>query len=108
MKTSSKINQGIPTLKPGRDITASVAQDFNQALVAMVKRKPQALVVDFDGVEMIDSVGLGVLVGAINSLSKHGGELRLIHVSEQIHELLILMRLDRRLVVEGPSEPTSE
>ena len=57
------------------------------------------LVVDLNGVEMVDSVGIGVLVAAHNSISKNGGHMSLSNVSQDIYNLFKTMRLDQHFEV---------
>jgi len=55
------------------------------------------LVVDFDQVGFIDSVGLAVLVGTANRAATHGGSLQVACARPKIRELLRLTGLDRRI-----------
>jgi len=64
----------------------------------MIGDKPGKLVVDFEGVNAIDSIGLGVLISARNRLKKSGGELVVTNVSKDIFHLLQQMHLDCHIV----------
>jgi anti-anti-sigma factor len=57
------------------------------------------LVVDFDQVGFIDSVGLAVLVGTANRAAEHGGSLQVACAPPKIRELLRLAGLDRRIAL---------
>lgn len=87
------------TIKPGKDIVASMAADFRQDLLNEVASGVKKLVVDLNGVEMVDSVGIGVLVAAYNSLSKNGGHMAVSNVSSDIYNLFKTMRLDQHFEV---------
>ncbi len=89
------------TVKPGKDIVASMADEFRGELSELTKQSPQSIIMDLEGVDMIDSIGLGVLIATHNSLLKTGGKLRLIHVSRDILGLLTTMRLDKHFEVVG-------
>ena len=54
---------------------------------------------DLDGVELIDSIGMGLLIAAHNSLMKNGGKLKVVNPSEDILRLLRTMRLDKHFEV---------
>jgi anti-sigma B factor antagonist len=45
-------------------------------------------VLDLEGVEFIDSIGLGVLVGAHKRLARSGGRLAIVGVSPSVARLL--------------------
>lgn len=90
---------GGPVLRPGEDIVASMASRFKETLRKAAADHPGGLTIDMAGVEMIDSVGLGLLVAAHNSLAKQSGKLTLVNVSQDILSLLRAMRLDKHFRV---------
>ncbi|MBI5520401.1 MAG: ATP-binding protein [Desulfovibrio sp.] len=57
------------------------------------------LELDFERVESLDSMGIGLLVATHNSLAKKGGALSLTGVRKDIHQLLCLMRLDKHFSI---------
>lgn len=89
------------TVKPGRNIIASLADEFRAELHALVQEKPDQIVIDMTGVEMVDSVGIGVMIAVHNSLSKNSGKLKIKNADKNIRNLFSTMRLDRHFSVEG-------
>ena len=89
------------TIKPGKDIVASGAEDFRKKLLKIVKQGTKELTIDLTGVEMVDSVGLGVLIATHNSLEDMGGKLKIKNVSEDILNLIKAMRLDQHFEVNA-------
>ena len=87
------------TIKPGKDIVASGAEDFKKKLLKIVKQGIKELTIDLTGVEMVDSVGLGVLIATHNSLEDMGGKLKIKNVPEDIFNLIKAMRLDQHFEV---------
>jgi anti-anti-sigma factor len=87
------------TLKPGRDIVASMADELRKNLLKEVNDGIKKLTIDLDGVEMVDSVGIGVLVATHNSLSKSGGTMAVSNVSADLCKLFRTMRLDQHFEV---------
>jgi anti-sigma B factor antagonist len=93
------------TVKPESDMVASMAGEFKVELKALLDQGIKALTIDFGNVEMIDSVGLGVLIATHNSLRQAGGQLTVLNPSADIQSLLRTMRLDKHFkVVVGQKE----
>jgi anti-anti-sigma factor len=82
-------------IAPGRDIVASYAQELRRNLWSLIEEGVTDVTIDLAGVQMIDSIGLGVLIAAHNSLKKKQGRLAITNVSKEILGLLKTMRLDR-------------
>lgn len=101
---SEIVNQGDHTIiKPGVDIVASMAEDFKAELLTAIDESPDSttLVIDLDGVEMVDSIGIGVIIAAHNTLTQTDRNLKVINVSTDVYGLFTTMRLNRRFTVEG-------
>lgn len=79
---------------PARDIVAGMTNEFKSELEAVVASGVGCLTVDLDGVEMIDSVGLGVLISVHNQLRAAGGKLAVKNLSTDIFALFRTMRLN--------------
>jgi anti-anti-sigma factor len=87
-------------IKPGKDVVASMAGEFKNNLLDLIKKGIKELVIDLSGVEVVDSVGLGVMIATHNSLSKSGGKLKVINASEDICRLFQTMRLDQHFEIQ--------
>ncbi|MBU1195655.1 MAG: STAS domain-containing protein [Proteobacteria bacterium] len=99
---SEIINQGDQAiLKPGMDVVASMADDFKADLLSIINESSGEVVIDLDGVEMVDSVGIGVIIAAHNTLNQAGRKLKVINVTKDVYGLFTTMRLNRRFTVEG-------
>ncbi len=88
------------TVKPGKDVVASMANEFRAELNSQIQESPTELVIDLAGVEMVDSVGIGIIIATHNSLDQKGGKLKVINIAEDIYGLFSTMRLDRHFDVE--------
>lgn len=86
-------------VRPGRDVVASVANEIKAELLSIVLDVPAMLTIDLDGVEMVDSIGIGVIIATHNSLQKSGKALRIINTSKEIFDLFSAMRLDKHFPV---------
>ena len=58
-----------------------------------------SIVVDLDGVDALDDVGLGILVGAAGRARSAGGDLVLVCTDERLLDLLRRTRLDQAVAV---------
>jgi anti-anti-sigma factor len=86
-------------VKPGQDIVAAMVQDFRAELKELVQQAPEQLILDLSGVQMIDSLGIGLLISAHNSLEKEGKQLSLVNASDNLLGLFRSMRLDQHFKI---------
>ena len=98
-KTAVKKKTETHVVQPGADIVASMAEGFKSNLLRVVEKGVPELIIDFTGVDIVDSVGLGVVIATHNSLSNSGGKLKIINVSNDIYQLFMTMRLDQHFGV---------
>ncbi len=88
------------TIKPGIDVVASMAEDFKNELLSAIKESNGDFYIDLDGAEMVDSVGIGVIIAAHNTLNKADRNLKVVNVIKDVYGLFTTMRLNRRFTVE--------
>jgi anti-anti-sigma factor len=87
------------TITPNTDIVASMASAFRTELKGLIDEGARELTIDLAGVQMVDSVGLGVFIATHNTLHQCAGRLILSNVSDDIVTLLKTMRLDQHFTV---------
>ncbi|HEX2411904.1 MAG TPA: STAS domain-containing protein [Solirubrobacteraceae bacterium] len=72
------------------------APDLRLALIQAIDENPgRRVVVDLDGVDFIDSAGLGVLVGGLKRARSHDGDLVLVATGRSVLKVLELTGLTR-------------
>ena len=98
-KSAGKKKKTTNVIKPGKDIVASMADDFKSKLLNLVNKGTKELILDLSDVEVVDSVGLGVVMATHNSLKNTGGKLKVIKASEDIFRFFQTMRLDQHFEV---------
>lgn len=65
-------------------------RDEVKKLIAQGKKN---ILVDLGEVTMIDSSGLGELVGSFTSVTRQGGKMKLLKLAKRVHDLLQITRL---------------
>ena len=88
-------------IRPLGDVVASSAPEIRSTMRGALERGVQDLEVDLAHVQMVDSVGIGLLIAAHNSLSKVGGKLAVVHASKDLLELFHMMNIHRHFQVSG-------
>ncbi len=73
----------------------TIRTEFKQLLAEGITE----LIVDLSEVKMIDSMGLGVMISAHNSLKKAGGTFSVINASKELYDLFRSMRLTQHFSV---------
>lgn len=79
------------------EVDVATAPRLRQKLLALNEEGARHVVVVLDGVGLLDSTGLGVLVGAVKRLRGHGGDLVVVCDDERIRKVFELTRLDRAI-----------
>jgi anti-anti-sigma factor len=99
---SEIVNEAGQTIvRPGTDVVASMAEAFKDDLLSAINSSDGIIVIDLEGVEMVDSVGIGVIIASHNTLTQADRKLKVINVTKDIYGLFTTMRLNRRFTVEG-------
>ena len=95
------------TIKPQADVVASSANEFRSELKTLIDEGTSQVILDLSGVEMVDSVGLGVFIAAHNSLTQTGRVLTVCNASNDIMTLFRTMRLDKHFTITMSQEVVS-
>jgi len=66
------------------EVDVYTAPKFRERLIELVTEGKHQIVVDLDGVDFLDSTGLGVLVGGLKRLRSHDGDLLLVCTQSRI------------------------
>lgn len=84
---------------PKGAIDLHVAPEIRASLRKMVDEKPKRLVVNLADVPYVDSSGLAVLIGAMQSLEHNGGVFMLAGAQDAVRTILESARLDQYFMV---------
>jgi anti-sigma B factor antagonist len=77
------------------EVDVYTAPKLREQLVSLVDAGRYDIVVDMDGVEFLDSTGLGVLVGGLKRVRTHDGSLRLVCSQERILKIFRITGLTK-------------
>ena len=93
---TSVLHQPRPNVLPLEgDIDLHVSPVVTEALNAMIKKKPERIVIDLSRATYIDSAGVAALILAMQDVEAYGGKFFLSGVQETIRLILETSRLDR-------------
>jgi len=76
------------------DIDLHVSPLVRESLNAMIKKKPERIVIDLSRTTYIDSAGMAELILAMQEVEAYGGQFFLSGLQETIHSIFQTSRLD--------------
>jgi len=92
------------TVIPSGDVVASSVADLRPVLRDLVRSGAREVILDLGHAEMLDSMGIGLLLSAHNSVAQTGGTFSVIEASPEIVELLYSMRVHQHFRVAKRGE----
>lgn len=84
----------------GRIALADGTAQVRDTIRVLVEQGKDRILMNLAGVDFVDSAGLGELVRTHASVRSHGGQLKLVNPSKNVHDLLRITKLDRVLEIE--------
>jgi anti-sigma B factor antagonist len=86
----------LPVVTVHGELDLETAPELRRALIEAIDDHPGSpLVVDLEGVDFIDSAGLGVLVGGLKRARDRGGDVLLVATGQNVVRVLELTGLTR-------------
>jgi anti-sigma B factor antagonist len=67
--------------------------ELHNILRFLVEKGERKVLLNLAEVKYIDSSGLGELVAGYTTLQKNGGEMKLLHLTERVNELMVITKL---------------
>jgi anti-sigma B factor antagonist len=94
LDTNRREREGIALIDlKGRITVGSEATSLRETMRTLVAEGKTNVILNLDGVEYIDSTGLGALVMCQNSMLKAGGKVKLLNLNQRTIELLVMTKL---------------
>ena len=86
---------GFTVITVGGEIDVYTAPKLREKLISLVDDGRYQLIVDMEGVEFLDSTGLGVLVGGLKRVRAHDGSIDLVCTQSRILRIFRITGLNK-------------
>ena len=94
LKVTERVVDGVAVVDcSGRLIFGEEAAALRDLVKDLMLRGHRRILLNLEGVTYIDSGGLGALVGLFTSARAVGGEIKLLHLTRRVNELLQVTKL---------------
>lgn len=94
MKFSTKELNDITVVKmEGSMLGGPEASELNGALHKLLDAKKKQIVVDLSGVSLMNSSGLGMLIGAVTTMRNAGGDLKIASAVEKVAQVFKMTKV---------------
>ncbi len=95
---------GATIVAVGGEIDVYTAPRLRDMITELVSDGVYHLVIDMEGVEFLDSTGLGVLVGGLKKVRAHDGSLQLICTQERLLKIFRITGLAKVFTIHASTE----
>ncbi len=95
MSTRVAKRNGVVILKPNGKLIGNAVNELSQTIYDELPKSDDnpKLLIDFDNVSLMDSSGLGMLMGVHVDMLKRGGRVGVCHVGSNIKSLIVRSKL---------------
>ena len=102
--TTSWPDPSTAVLRPEGELDLASASDLRHELFTVIAGGADTIVVDLETTTFIDSMTIGVLLGAVRRLQQRGGELRIACADPNIRRIFEITLLDRVFAIHPSCE----
>jgi anti-sigma B factor antagonist len=95
---------GVTVVAVEGEIDVYTAPRLRDRITELVGDGAYQLVVDLEGVDFLDSTGLGVLVGGLKKVRAHGGSLQLVCTQERLLKIFRITGLAKVFVIHSDAD----
>ena len=81
----------VSVIHVGGYLDAHTASKFESIIIELTKADRYKLILNFKGLDYISSAGLGVIMGNIEEIRNHGGDIKLSDMGEKIYRVFDLV-----------------
>jgi len=83
------------------EVDIYTAGQLKEAFIKIIEERKESIKINAEGLEYIDSTGLGVLIGALKRLKQENKDIIIYNVKASIKKLLNITGLDKIFIIEG-------
>lgn len=94
-RTRVREERGMPVVELEGEVDLSTSPQFKETVYRLIDSGKRDIVVDLDGLDFMDSTGLGVLVAVLKRTSMEGGRVRLVCSKRSILKVFQVTGLDK-------------
>jgi len=95
LRTQVEELNGVPVITLEGEIDLSTSTRFKEVVYEVIESGRKDIVIDLNGLEFMDSTGLGVVVAALKKTSMEGGSIKLICSKRNIRKVFTVTGLDK-------------
>ena len=95
LSLSTRAQSGRTIVEVVGEIDVYTAPELREQLAELVDSGRHDIIVDMQGVEFLDSTGLGVLVGGLKRIRQHDGSMNLVCTQERILKIFRITGLTK-------------
>ena len=77
----------------GKVLIGETSAKFRSILGQLIYKGEKNILLNLAGISQVDSCGLGELVAGFVSVEKNGGEMKLLHLTNRVNELMMITKL---------------
>ncbi len=77
----------------GKILIGEGIDELREAINDSIKANEKNLILNFDHVPYLDSTGLGEVVRSYTSVKKEGGMVKIVNLTQKVHDLLSVTKL---------------
>jgi anti-anti-sigma factor len=78
-----------------RELAFAVCEEFQKGMEKLMESGNTMLLIDFETIEFMDSMGIGTLIALRNKAHERGGELGLARIADPVHKVLRITQLHK-------------
>ncbi|MFA6540710.1 MAG: STAS domain-containing protein [Bacteroidota bacterium] len=95
MKFSTKELSGVVVIKmEGSMLGGPEASELNNSLHKLIDGKKKKIVVDLGDVSLMNSSGLGMLIGGVTTMRNSGGDLKIAAATEKVAQVFKITKIN--------------
>ncbi|MEQ8187852.1 MAG: STAS domain-containing protein [Candidatus Eremiobacterota bacterium] len=88
-------------IKPEKDITEKTVNELRDNILFQLGNNNVNITIDLSAVNMIDSIGLGVIISCYKALQEFNGTLNIVCANDDIMQLFTLLKLDKHINISS-------